>query len=271
MTTRAHASTIERVLAVDWSGAKTGARSKIWLCEVAGGKVLRLESGRTRQEIADHVIAEAERDPRFVVGLDFAFSFPAGFLEKRAHKHVETVWEEAEMLGERWLAYCPNPPFWGKPGKKKPALGDLLQRRTELEVGAATGNRPMSVFQIGGAGAVGVGSIRGMPVLRRLRAAGMSIWPFHATGWPLVIEIWPRIFIGKVKKSSLPARQRHLDRVYPQIAGEARKAAERSDDAFDALVSALEMDRHREELGRLRRAEDEISLLEGAIWRPVST
>ncbi len=172
---------VERVLAIDWSGAKTGARNKIWLCEVAGGEVLRLESGRSRAEIADHLIEAAERDPRFVVGLDFAFSFPAGFLEKRAHKRVESVWEEAEMLGERWLAHCPNPPFWGKPGKKKPPLGDLLQRKTELAVGAQTRRRPMSVFQIGGAGAVGVGSIRGMPVLRRLRAAGFSIWPFHET------------------------------------------------------------------------------------------
>ncbi len=35
-----------RVLAVDWSGAKSGARKKIWLAEVVDGGMTRLESGR---------------------------------------------------------------------------------------------------------------------------------------------------------------------------------------------------------------------------------
>jgi hypothetical protein len=41
-----------RVLAIDWSGAIRGAQRKIWLCEVAGGEVRRLENGRTPEEIA---------------------------------------------------------------------------------------------------------------------------------------------------------------------------------------------------------------------------
>ena len=264
----ARVNTIDRVLAIDWSGDKTAARRKIWLCEVASGRVLRLESGRSREEVGEHLIEGARRDPRFVVGLDFAFSFPAGFLKKRAHKRVETVWEEAELLGENWLAHCPNPPFWGKPGKKKPALGDLLQRKSELAVARKTKRRPMSVFQIGGAGTVGVGSIRGMPVLRRLRRAGFSIWPFHEPALPLVVEIWPRVFMGEIRKSSQQERLRHLEQNYPEITGAVRDAAERSDDAFDALVSALEMDRHRNAFGRLRRADDWITQLEGRIWQP---
>ncbi len=227
----------------------------------------RLERGRSRKEVAEHLIEEAGRDPRFVVGLDFAFSFPGGFLKKRAHRRVETVWEEAEALGEEWLAHCPNPPFWGKPGKKKPALGDALHRKTELEVAGETKLYPLSVFQIGGAGAVGVGSIRGMPVLRMLRAAGFSIWPFHEPALPVVVEIWPRVFMGTIKKSSQKARRRHLERHYPLIAERHREAAEGSDDAFDALVSALAMDRHSQEFRRLKRAEDPITQLEGTIWR----
>ena len=40
------------------------------------------------------------------------------------------------------------------------------------------GIAPKSVFQIGGAGSVGTASLRGMPVLQRLREAGFAVWPF---------------------------------------------------------------------------------------------
>ena len=212
MIDHATVTTIDRVFAVDWSGDQRTARRKIWLCEVVSGTVRRLENGRSRSEVTNHLLQEASTDPHFVVGLDFAFSFPAAFLRKRAHKRVETVWEEAELLGERWLAHCPNPPFWGKPGKKMPLLGDLLQRTTELAVAEESGLRPFSVFQIGGAGAVGVGSIRGMPELTRLRAGGFSIWPFHEPAFPLAVEIWPRLFMGSVRKSDPEERRRYLER-----------------------------------------------------------
>ncbi len=258
-----------RIFAIDWSGDKRAAQRKIWLCEVTGGEVVRLENGRTREAIAEHLIDEAADDPRFVVGFDFAFSFPIGFLEKRAHKRVETVWREAEGLGEKWLTHCPFP-FWGKPGRRKPRLGDLLHRRTELEIARELGLSPMSVFQIGGAGAVGVGSIRGMPILDRLRAAGFSIWPFHAPALPAVVEIWPRLFMGRVKKSRAEERVGYLDEHHPGIERRFAEAAGESDDAFDALVSALRMDRHRGALDRLEAARDPVVGLEGAIWRPPS-
>lgn len=262
-------SSIRRVIAVDWSGDASTAHRKIWLGEVAAGRVLRLESGRARPEMVDHLIEEAQRDPDLVVGLDFAFSFPAGFLRKRAHREIGSVWEEAAIRGEDWLAHCPSPPFWGKPGKKKPRFGEAaLHRQTELTLAETTGVKPFSVFQIGGAGAVGVGSIRGMPCLQRLRQAGFAIWPFDEPRLPLVVEIWPRVFMGEVKKTRTEERRRHLASRYPELTGSVRDSAEGSDDAFDALVSALEMDRHREELGSLRRAEDEETRLEGAIWRP---
>ncbi len=256
-----------RILAVDWSGALRAAQRKIWLCEVVDGAVTRLESGRGRAEIAEHLIAEASRDPDLLVGLDFAFSFPIGFLEKRAHREVETVWEEAESLGEKWLAHCPFP-FWGKPGRRKPALGDRLYRRTELAIAARAARRPMSVFQIGGAGAVGVGSIRGMPILRRLRAEGFSIWPFHELALPAVVEIWPRLYMGPVKKTQAAERASFLDERHPDLEASVREDAEASDDAFDALVSALYMERHRWSFALLARAADRAGRLEGEIWCP---
>lgn len=258
---------MQRVIAVDWSGDKSVAHKKIWVCAVSKGDVLRLENGRSREAVAEYLVAEAERDPRFVVGLDFAFSFPRRFLKKRAHRKIESVWEEAERLGENWLSHCPFP-FWGKPGSKKPGLGELLYRQTEIEVGREQLRMPFSVFQTGGAGAVGVGSIRGMPILQRLRQAGFSIWPFHEPELPMVVEIWPRVFMGELKKRNESARTHFLRGELPTISGEFQEAARKSDDALDALVSAVAMDRHRKELGKLRKAEDRKTLLEGAIWCP---
>lgn len=258
-----------RSIAVDWSGARHRPEQKIWLCEVVRGQVRRLEPGRNREQVVDHLIERAgEPDTELRVGLDFAFSFPAGFLTKRAHHEVASVWREAEALGERWLAHCPFP-FWGKPGSTKPPLGHQLHRQTEIDIARETGLRPFSVFQIGGAGAVGVGSIRGMPLLTRLRSAGFSVWPFDAADPPMVLEIWPRLFLGGLRKADPGERQRFLDRRLPQVTGPARQAARDSDDALDALVTALAMDRHGGQLAGLAAARDPIRRLEGEIWRPL--
>ena len=58
------------------------------------------------------------------------------------------------------------------------------------------------MFQIGGAGAVGTGSIRGMPHLLTLADSGFTIWPFVSGGLPTVVEIYPRALTGPVNKGS---------------------------------------------------------------------
>lgn len=213
---------MKRVIAVDWSGARTGAKSKIWLAEVRGGRLARLESGRDRDEVVEHLIEVARADPDLVVGLDFAFSFPRWFAEKSGAPPIQELWSLVAEQGEDWLHKCP-PPFWGKPGKPRPDLPEhhLHYRRTERQAAEMKGATPKSVFQIGGAGAVGTGSIRGMPHLARLAAAGFAIWPFHeirrrarsasaARRPPLVIEIYPRLLTGEVIKSDFEQRHKYL-------------------------------------------------------------
>ncbi len=257
-----------RIFAIDWSGAARGAARKIWVAEATDGGVVRLENGRDRDEIADLLIDEAGRDPDMVVGLDFAFSFPAAFLDKRGHASTEEVWEEVETHGEQWLSECPFP-FWGKTGRRKPALGEALYRETELAIWRETGQLPASVFQIGGnAQAVGVGSLRGMPILRRLRRQGFSIWPFDRPDGPRVVEIWPRLFMGRLRKTDVEARRTFLAERLPQVRDAVRERALESHDALDALVSAAAMESHSGELEGLRRTSDPSRRLEGAIWRP---
>jgi hypothetical protein len=101
---------VPRVIAVDWSGNARAARKTIWLAEVGGADVVRLEAGRNRAEVTAFLLAEAERDPDLVVGLDFAFSLPAWFLAERGIERVTDAWQVVEREGATWLSN-PTPPF----------------------------------------------------------------------------------------------------------------------------------------------------------------
>ena len=257
---------MKRVIAIDWSGAMDRARSKIWLAEVRGGCLIRLESGRYRREVVEHLTRVAKKDPDVVVGLDFAFSFPRWFASRRDGKSIEDVWKLVAEQGEEWLRHCLDP-FWGRPGSKKPTGRELL-RNTEKRASHLEGASPKSVFQIGGAGAVGTGSMRGMPHLAILREEGFSIWPFHEVKSPLVIEIYPRLLTGPVNKSDYAARKAFLASGFPEIDGGLAGKAASSEDAFDAAVSAVVMARHLDEISALTASQDPKELIEGRIWWP---
>lgn len=250
-----------RVLAVDWSGKADGGRETIWLAEIRDGMLVRLENGRSREEVVEHLLEVAAGGEPVVAGLDFAFSLPEWWVREMGCASAEALWAKmAEGLAEKILARC-EAPFWGRPGKKRPACEEPLRRTDKVSVGAK------SVFQIGGAGAVGTGSLRGMPALHRLRDRGLAVWPFTAAGQATIVEIYPRALTGPVNKSSEEQRARYLSR-WQEMPARARASAAGSEDAFDAVVSALVMWAHRDELGRLPPARDEVERLEGSIWLP---
>jgi hypothetical protein len=305
---------VERVVAVDWSGDRSaaGQRKKIWAGvwtagtagRVDGGSV-RLEGGRTRKELAEWLIGMARETPLMVVGIDCCFSFPAWFLEEHGCGTVFAFWESvAGGRGEEWLhRECADGRFWGVTGSsrtgKRPVefCGEGLRRmmRTtdwenkiavRLEGGDAEraakmrGITAKSPFQIGGSGSVGTGSLRAMPVLRRLREAGFRVWPFESARLgedepaPLLVEMYTRLLTGPVAKSNAVARRAYLlekKKMESAYAGLSRgvvgKACE-SEDAFDALVCCMEMMRWREEFAGLRATRDEVLEVEGITWRP---
>jgi hypothetical protein len=254
------------VVAVDWSGARSGASRHIWVARVHRGELVALDNGRSRGQVVEHLAALRQASPEgLAVGLDFAFSFPAWFLHQRGYGHVEALWEAAARDGEEWLQRC-APPFWGRPGKPRPEL-EAHYRATELQA-AVAGIRAKSAFQIGGAGTVGTGSIRGMPHLLELRAHGFGIWPFHPPSAWTVTEIYPRLLTGPVRKSDPEQRRRHLAESPWSVDPAFERAMAGSEDAFDAAVSALAMAERSDELSGLPQACDELTLLEGAIWPP---
>lgn len=254
-----------RALAVDWSGATHGAHHRIWLAETSRpGQLVRLECGRDRAAMAALL---AETRGQSVVGLDFSFGVPAWFAEQLGADSGPAVWRRVAEQGEAWLATCPSP-FWGRPGRPRPRLAGSALRQTELDVPRTAGIAPKSIFQVGGAGAVGTGSIRGMPLLICLQQAGAAIWPFDPPGWPLVVEIYPRLLTGPVHKANPSARRALLERRYPRLDPAHLAAASASEDAFDAAVSALVMREHADDLASLPAECDVLARLEGRIWHP---
>ena len=244
-----------RVIAVDGSGRKAGEPEAIWLAVVENGTLFQLENGFTRHDVVDRVIELGREQPHTVAGFDFAFSFPIEYIRSRRWSSGRAIWTAMGDEGEAILA-DPRPPFWGRKGSRAQTDWEPL-RRTERQAGAK------SVFQISGAGTVGTGSIRGMPQLLRLAAAGWSIWPFDDARWPLAVEIYPRLLTGPVVKS----RRAERARLATDLPAWARERATTSEDALDAAVSALRMSEANWDLAPAR---DEQERLEGAIWRPAA-
>ena len=243
----------------------------MWLAEAREGKLVRLECGFTREEVVDELIACARLDPGLVVGLDFAFAFPSWFQDALGVTNVRELWERVAREGEDWLASCPWP-FWGKPFVPRPNYPEHCSpwRATESERLPVAGIAPKSIFQVGGAGTVGTGSLRGMPHLAMLQRAGFAIWPFDRARLPMVVEIYPRYLTGAVDKSSGLARSMYLQARHVNQSRALQDLAASSEDAFDAAVSARVMQRFARDFQRLSSMRRTLrDRREGKIWVPL--
>ena len=259
-----------RLLAVDWSGDRHGARRRIRVAEARPGRLLDVRGGLDRDGVGELLASLRDGPEPAVVGMDFSFGLAGWFAREHGCTALPQVWRLAAADGERWLRECP-PPFWGRPGTRKPAADAArpLFRRTEQDA-RGRGLRPLSTFQIGGAGAVGTGSVRGMALLGAWRRAGIGVWPLDpapSSRGVLVVEVYPRAMTGPVVKSSASARAAHVA-ADPRIPDARRDDVAATEDAFDAALAALGMAEHAAELGSLPALTDPTSLVEGAMWLP---
>ena len=289
---------------MDAAGQRRHIWAGIWTAIADGKGKFTLEAGRTREELMAWLIDMARETPRMVVSVDCCFSFPAWFLAEHGCRTVFDFWRHvATGHGERWLAreceeVARDERFWGKP-HKRPAqfCGEGLpksMRLTDMEnkitpkllqgdperAAKVKGITPKSPFQIGGSGSVGTGSLRAMPFLLALWESGFRVWPFESASLdgkkprPLLVEMYTRLMTGAVAKSNEDARHAYLaakrksDAAYAGLGHGVLAKAYASEDAFDALVSVVEMVRYGKEFAGLKATKDKMLCLEGITWRP---
>jgi hypothetical protein len=117
-------------------------------------------------------------------------------------------------------------------------------------------------------------------MLERLHDAGFRFWPLENAAIdakaprPLVVEMYTRLMTGAVAKSNAEARRKYLaakrktDALYASLGRAVLSNAQGSEDAFDALVSVIEMARYADEFGGLKATRDPELRREGLTWRP---
>lgn len=289
---------------IDPPGQRRHIWAGVWTRDEHGRVRVALENGRTRNEVSEWLIALARETPRMVVSIDCCYSFPGWFLEEHGCADMFAFWRKVNAgLAEQWLArecdaISRDERFWGKPHKRPAQFCGAGYRRMfrfadydnkiaqALPGGDAEraakmrGITPKSPFQIGGSGSVGTGSLRAMTMLERLHEAGFRVWPLESAELgvrnpkPLLVEMYTRLMTGAVAKSNAEARRKYLldkrrtDAVYAPVGRTVQAKALESEDAFDALVSVLEMARHSEDFARLRATDDAELRREGLTWRP---
>jgi hypothetical protein len=232
-----------QVVAIDWSGAKDrpAQRQGICVATTRDGSTVEASAGRTRLETVE--LVERLAAP-VVVGFDFSFGLPLWFAREHGCTTIDDVWALAERDGEAWLGPPPTPPFWNT--RRDVPIAKRFRRCEEALPPAK------SVFQLVGNGQVGAGSVRGMPLLARLRGAGFAVWPFDPPGERTAVEIYP----SRLAPLALP----------PFDAGNHTSPHER-----DAVGSAYVMWQHRASFAKLEAATDPITRIEGDVWMPSSS
>lgn len=262
---------MQRVIAIDWSGAKArNGRGAIALAEVTSRGVVRVETDLDREGAIRSVLAIPDKLTT-LVAFDFAFSLPKWYLDERGIDDPSRLWAETGSDGpygaEALIEGC-EPPFWGRPGKPRPHEAALGLRKADRECCG----KP--VFQLGGAGSVGTGTLRGMPYLPRLREAGWAIWPFDEPGDRVVVEMYPRNLyrlagIESVRKSDPASRDEALALIPDlDLTPEFRESAVTNEHAFDALSAAVGLWNGIRANGLRFARPDELERLEGMVFQP---
>ena len=252
---------------IDWSGDRRAAdrpHTKLWWAEADdAGVLVRLEPS-SRRAVRDELLARRS-EPGLVVGIDAGFGYPAWFVEALGCEHGTEVWARAGEVAA-WAA-ARRPPFWGWAGSRRP-LDVELMRHTEA-LARQEGLVTRSVFQVGGPGSVGTGTIAVLDLLAELHQAGVAIWPFTSAvpDRPVVAEVFPRVFARKVVKTDPSERAAHLAAIHPDLDPAWLGAASASDDAFDATLVALGLAAGSPP----PLPTDPLAAVEGWIWMPDSS
>lgn len=254
----------DRVVAIDWSGARAVRTPAIAVALVESGPdpVVRLvrpaDGGHwSRQAVADWLRQLLDLPGRTLVGIDCNLGYAASVMRAQfpGIRHAAALWAEVDrcswpavnFLAEGyWMHPSVAPLFWcsGRrpPGWKGP------RRSTEqacIDIGLGT---PESPFKLLGPKQVGKGGLAGMRMLHALRTDlgdRLAVWPFDGVDRQrsrlVVTEIFPRLFIRRAGGGTAKIRDSGVLRTMLQgcrIDWELAVEGPIDDHAADALLAA---------------------------------
>ena len=258
----------ERLVAIDWSGAKSSSKKiQVAAYEPATNQVSLLYPRRginwTRSKIWGEFFEENPGDGAGVIGFDFAFAYP--YCDERAYfpghpqspGSVTCLWAKVDEL-------CPcEPDLYGGPFylERQALFADYLMyqrytgcmyqerfRKTDRVCQDAGLHNISSVFKCVGA-TVGIGSVAGMRMLHRIDSnEAAQIWPFcgkPASRGTTVVEIYPARFLNcaGVANAEISPEQQVVDalRYYGVALSANCKNQNFTKDERDALVAVAGM------------------------------
>ena len=224
----------DTIAIVDWSAGKRApqrpTKDAIWIGVVRSGVEQEPVYCRSRIEaetwLSAFIESEAEAGRRVLIGFDFPFGYPSGFVRQVTGSDDPLVfwdWLAAritdtevgennrfDIASELNRLFDGPGPFWGKPSqdgwpdvpyRKAGIAYDICAERRACDLKAKASS---SCFQLFFNPTVGSQALMGLPMLARLRrCAGVAVWPFQdrTEAQTLLVEIWPGLIERAVKEA----------------------------------------------------------------------
>ena len=223
----------DTIAIVDWSAGKRAparpSKDAIWIGVVRQGAEHDPVYCRSRIEaeawLSSFIKAEADAGRRALIGFDFPFGYPRGFVGQVTGADDPLVfwdWLESritdteagennrfDVASEINRLFDGPGPFWGKPTedawpdvpyRKSGISYDICAERRACDLAAKASS---SCFQLFFNPTVGSQALMGLPMLARLRRhAGVAVWPFQewSDAQTVLVEIWPGLIEPAVKE-----------------------------------------------------------------------
>lgn len=223
----------DTIAIVDWSAGKRAparpTKDAIWIGVTRNGEDLEPVYFRSRIEaevwLNEFIEAEAKSGLRVLIGFDFPFGYPRGFVRHVTGSDDPLAfwdWLEAritdseagennrfDVASEINCLFDGQGPFWGKPSEtgwpdvpyRKAGISyDICAERRACDLVAKASS---SCFQLFFNPTVGSQALMGLPMLARLRRrAGVAVWPFQdwSDAQTVLVEIWPGLIELAVKE-----------------------------------------------------------------------
>lgn len=223
----------DTIAIVDWSAGKRAparpSKDAIWIGVTRAGLDQEPVYCRSRLDaeawLSDFIGAEAQAGRRVLVGFDFPFGYPRGFVRHVTGSNDPLVfwdWLETriadseagdnnrfDVASEINRLFEGPGPFWGKPTEdgwpdipyRKAGISyELCAERRTCDLAAKASS---SCFQLFFNPTVGSQALMGLPMLSRLRRReGVAVWPFEdwSGAQTVLVEVWPGLIEPAVRE-----------------------------------------------------------------------